>query len=523
MRRSEDGGLRLAELILALSLATDLGLGQPMEHGLRTCRIALRLGERLGLPESEQATVYYAALLAWVGCTADAHGLTIWFGDDISFRADSYRVDLRGLPMARFFVDHIGAGRPALERARGVGSFLVSGKRAMERHVQAHCDVAGQLALRLGLGQEVVEPLQQAFERWDGSGLPGQKRGEQLALAIRIVHLAEIAEVFHRTGGIELAVAVARERRGTQFDPSLVDRFVAEAGQVLEGLEDGASSEALIQAEPGRRPRLVDEALETALAAIADFADLKSPWTVGHSRGVADLAWGAARRCGLPEADAVELRRAALVHDLGRTGISNAIWDKPGPLSDADLERVRLHPYYTERMLARPPTLARLGEIAGLHHERLDGSGYQRGLSGNSLPPTARILAAADAYHAMTEPRPYRPARSPEQASAELRAEVHAGRLDGLAVDAVLAAAGHRVRRRQAWPAGLTPREVQVLAHLARGTSNRAIARTLVISEKTVGNHVEHIYTKIGVSTRAGASLFAMQHGLLPDPRLTER
>ena len=204
------------------------------------------------------------------------------------------------------------------------------------------------------------------------------------------------------------------------------------------------------------------------------------------------------------------------MHDLGRTGVPNSIWDKPGPLTEAERERVRLHPYYTERALARPAALARLGVVAGAHHERLDGSGYHRGLGGSALPPTSRVLAAADAYHAMTEPRPHRPALEPSAAAEELRGEARAGRLDADAADAVLAAAGHRrTRRGRSSPGGLTPRELEVLVLLARGASNKEIARTLVIAEKTAANHVEHIYAKIDVSTRASAALYAMRHGLL--------
>jgi DNA-binding CsgD family transcriptional regulator len=202
------------------------------------------------------------------------------------------------------------------------------------------------------------------------------------------------------------------------------------------------------------------------------------------------------------------------VHDLGRLGVSNAIWDKRGELTHSEMERVRMHPYLSERMLSFSPALIPLGQIAVQHHEHLDGSGYPRGLSGDAISLSGRILAAADVYHAMTEMRPHRPALSPEEAASELRAEVKAGRLDGDTADAVLRAAGHRIKRRRQWPAGLTGREVEVLRLLARGLSNKEIASELVISRKTAGNHIEHIYTKIGVSNRARASLFAMKHGL---------
>jgi HD-GYP domain-containing protein (c-di-GMP phosphodiesterase class II) len=203
------------------------------------------------------------------------------------------------------------------------------------------------------------------------------------------------------------------------------------------------------------------------------------------------------------------------VHDLGRLGVSNAIWDKRGPLTAPELERVRMHPYLTERMLASAEALAAVGAIAIQHHERLDGSGYPRGLSGDALTPAGRILAAADAYHAMTEPRPYRDARTAEEAAAGLRSGVRQALFDGGAADAVLRAAGHAVKRRREWPSGLTNREVEVLRLLVRGLSNKEIAERLVISRKTAGSHIEHIYTKIGVSNRAQASLFAVKHGLM--------
>ncbi len=516
MERQRDlSGLRLAELVAALSLAIDLGLGQPLEHVLRSCLIALRLGERLGLDEDERAVVYYVALLAWVGCTADSHELAKWFGDDIAFRADTYEVDLAGLPALAFMLRHTGAGGSPLRRARVGAALIATGGRSITASMMAHCQATGMIAERLGLGEQVRASLQHNFARWDGKGLPAGLAGDDIALSMRLVHLAEIVEPFHRTNGVEAATQVARERSGKQFDPAIVDEFCRVAPEVLGRLETDTNWRAVIEAEPALRPRLTEEGLERGLEAAADFTDLKSPYLSGHSRGVADLAAAAGRHSGLPEADVVVLRRAGLVHDLGRTGVPNAIWEKPGPLTDAEWERVRLHTYFTERMLARPPALARLGAVAALHHERLDGSGYHRGLPGASLTPAARILAAADAYHAMTEPRPHRPALPPEDAARELRAEVKGGRLGGDAVEAVLGEAGHRVGRRRAHPGGLTAREVEVLIHLARGASNREIARSLQISQKTVGNHVEHIYTKLGVSTRTAAALFAMQQGLL--------
>ena len=306
------------------------------------------------------------------------------------------------------------------------------------------------------------------------------------------------------------------ERGGRQFDPELAQLIHAEGETLLSGLESVGTWDAVIDAEPALAVVLSGEQFDDALLAIANFVDLKSPYTLGHAHAVADLAAEAWAQFGQSE-QASTLRRAGLVHDLGRLGISNSIWDKRGPLGAGEWERVRLHPYLTQRMLQQSESLAPLGAIAVQHRERLDGSGYPNGLSGAAISRPARILGAADAYQAMREPRPHRPARPADEAAAELRADAKAGRLDPDAVETVLGAAGHRVSRRRGGPAGLTQREVEVLRLLARGLSNKEIAERLVISPKTVGNHVEHIYAKIEASTRATASLFAMQHGLLPE------
>jgi DNA-binding CsgD family transcriptional regulator len=237
---------------------------------------------------------------------------------------------------------------------------------------------------------------------------------------------------------------------------------------------------------------------------------------LGHSHAVAELAARAAVEQGLPEL-ATSFRLNGFELDLWRLSISSEIWEKAARLGPGEWERVRLHPYLTERMLQQSEALAPLGAIAVQHRERLDGSGYPRGLSGSAISRPARILGAADAYQAMREPRAHRPARTPDEAAAELRADVKAGRLDVEAVEAILGAAGHRISRRRDGPFGLTAREVDVLRLLAVGLSNKEISQRLVITPKTVGNHVEHIYAKIDIRSRAGAGLFAMQHGLLPE------
>ena len=461
------------------------------------------------------AALYYVATLAWVGCVADTPEVATWFSDDIAYRGDSYEVDLAGLPMLGFMLRRVGAGGPALHRARLAAKLVVTGGKAIERGIMSHCLTTARMAERLGLGADVCDPLQQVFTRWDGKGVPGNIAGEDIAMPMRLFHLADIVEVHHRGDGIDAAVEVARARRGKQFDPAVVDTFCAVAGSVLGDPAAELDWRAVLDAEPALQGRLRERELDAALEAVADFTDLRSASRAGHSRGVAELAGRAATASGLPQSDVMTVRRAALVHDIGLHGIPATILDKPGRLSESESERLRMHPYYTERMLARPEGLARLGAIASLTHERCDGSGYHRRLSGSAIPATARLLAAACSFRAMTEPRPYRPALTAKQATGELRAEVRSGRLDADAVDAVLAAAGQTHGKRRSGPSGLTPREIEVLALIARGGSTRRVAQQLSITPKTVETHIERIYAKTGASTRSTATLFAMQHGLL--------
>jgi HD-GYP domain-containing protein (c-di-GMP phosphodiesterase class II) len=508
-------GVRLAEVVAAFSLATDLGLGQPMEHLLRSWLIATRLGDRSGLDEESRRALFYVVTLGWEGCVADSPEVTMWFGDDILFRRDSYPVDRAGFPMLALALSHIGAGSPLPHRLRLAATLLASRGSGVQRSIFSHCLVTAEMAGRLGLGPKVCEWLLQVFTRWDGKGVPAGIAGEEIAPSVRVFHVADTAEVYHRTSGVDAAVAMAKSRRGTQFDPAVVDSFCTDAGDLLTDLGDMSDWSMLIDSEPSLRTELSNSELDSALETLADFTDLRSPARSGHSRAVAALAGQAAHLSGLSEDDVATVRRAGLLHDIGFHGVPATILDKPGPLSAAESERMRMHAYYTERMLARPRALARIGAIAALANERMDGSGYHRGLSGAAIPVGGRILAVADAYCAMIEPRAHRPAKEPRAAAAELKAEVRTGRMTADSVDAMLTAAGHGVGKRRTGPAGLTPREVEVLVLIARGASNRQVAQTLGIAEKTTGVHIERIYSKIGASTRSTATLFAMQHGLL--------
>jgi HD-GYP domain-containing protein (c-di-GMP phosphodiesterase class II) len=509
--------LRLSELVAALSLATDLGTGQPLEHALRTCLLSLELSRRSGVGAERLADVYYVALLRFVGCTADAAQTAADVGgDDLVFFAGMAPA-LMGSPaeQLRAMVRSTAAGLPLLRRTGRIVGMLADPGGA-ERSLAAHCEAAQMLSSRLGVGAGVTEALGRAYERWDGKGLPAGIGGEEVPAPARVVVVARDAELWTRIAGVQAAVEVVGRRSGHAYDPTVAAAFLEDPPTVLDAGRTVDAWQATLDAEPGPWLMVGEQDLDTTLSAFADFADLKSPWLRGHSPGVSRLASAAATTAGLGSQDVLAVRRAGLLHDLGRVGVPGGVWDHPGPLTVDGWEKVRLHPYLTERILNRSGALAPLARVAACHHERADGSGYHRGALGDHLSAPERLLAVADAYHALTEDRPHRPARPPGEACAELRRAAREGGFNPADVEAVVAAAGHEpdlghVTR----PADLTEREVEVLRLIARGQSNREVAASLVISPKTVGTHVEHIYAKAGVSTRAGATLFAMEHGLL--------
>lgn len=502
----------LVEVLGAVSLATDLGTGQPQFHGVRTAVLAAAVGHALGLTGQQLAAVQQVTLLRFLGCTADAAETAVMVGgDDVGFRAAMAPVVMGSrTEMGRRLTTVIGAGRSPLRRAALVAGALADPGGA-RRSLTAHCEVAAMFADRLGSAAAVREGVAHAYERWDGAGFPDGLAGEAVPLPVRVAVVTGDADLWWRAGPEEMT-RVLRARRGHAYDPAVADACLAIAAPVLTRLDTGSAWEALVTAtdtEP------VPD-LDRALSAVADFTDLKSPWTRGHSPRVADLAAGAAAELGLPREEVRTARRAALVHDLGRVGVPNGIWDRPGPLGVAERERMRLHPYLTESTLACCPALAPLGRLGGAHHERLDGSGYHRGSRDQTT--TERVLAVADAVAAMGAARAYRPALQGEQIADLVGAEVREGRLDRCAADAVLAAAGSRqALPRSSWPGGLSDREVEVLRLVARGRSNRQVAADLHLSAKTVGRHVENVYAKLGVHTRAAAAVFALQHRLL-DP-----
>jgi HD-GYP domain-containing protein (c-di-GMP phosphodiesterase class II) len=508
--------LRRTEIVGALSLASDLGMGHPSDLGLRTCVLAVRFARELGVAGEALRDVYDLSLLRFAGCTADSDVAARAFGDEIAARGFLAPADFgRPVDVVGRVARNLRKGEGARQRVRAVATAITHMSKLFGA-AQAHCEVARRLAERLGFPPGVVRLLDQVFERWDGRGIPNGYRGDAVARSVRIVQLAHDAEIYFRLAGIEGATTMLQDRSGGAHEPRLVSAFCRSAEALFAGREERSAWDAVLDAEPAPTVRLNDDHLDAALGAVGDFADLKSLYTRGGSAAGAALAAGATRRLGFAESDVRAVRRAALLRDLGRAGVSASIWDKPGRLTDVDWEKVRLHPYFTERCLARSPTLSRLAAHGAAHHERLDGSGYHKSLPAPLLSPMARLVAAADAYVAMTSRRPHRDAMTPDKAAAELRRDAKAGRLADEAVEAVLAEAGHEARRAAAArPAGLTDREVEVLGLIATGLSMREAGRALGVSPKTVDHHIQHIYAKIGVSTRAGAALFAMEHGLV--------
>jgi HD-GYP domain-containing protein (c-di-GMP phosphodiesterase class II)/DNA-binding CsgD family transcriptional regulator len=512
--------LRLADLLAGLSLVADLGFGLPQGTAVRTCLVASSLARRMDLGESDARDCFYTGLLMHVGCLAVAHEAAAAFGDDLAFNRAVSRTNLADPgDVVRTFLPTMTAGMPSAVAAR-TEAFVMTEGPAWGRQVDVGvCEVGRETARRLGLPDSTQQALYHAYESWVGGWAPDGLRGEEIAIGSRVARAALEAAVFDQLGGAEAALTALRQRSGVILDPSVVAVFAEDPRGILAEADDGDPRDRVLEVEPGPAVERTEAQLVEVAAAFGDLADTKVPFLHGHSRAVATLATGAARRLGLTDDEVGRIEIAGLLHDVGRVGVSNAVWEKSAPLNRVEWEQVRMHAYFTERILASSRSLAPIATVAGMHHERLDGSGYHRGSEAFALPTAARLLAAADAYAAMTRARPYRPALSDDHAAQELLAEAEAGRLDHDAVAAVLAEAGHHVgRRRTTRPAGLSDREAEVLTLIAAGCSNAEVAARLYISRRTAEHHAQHIYAKIGVSTRAGAALFAVQHGLVNAP-----
>jgi HD-GYP domain-containing protein (c-di-GMP phosphodiesterase class II) len=507
--------LRLAELIAPLSVASDSAAGLPPETALRTALIGVSLGRACGLDGAALGEVYYAGLLRHLGCCATAHEETRLMGNEQELRTSMAAVDSASLAqMLKGAAAGFARGKSRLKRAATVARFMARAPFEVPRIFAARCEVATQFGRRLGLGEGAVRALDEAYERFDGKGVPKRQSRESLSIVSRVLAVAETAAMFVRLpGGEALAARILAERAGGQLDPAVVERFLEGMDAIIGPARADSLLGAALDCEPvPMRTVAADHLLHVALV-LADFVDLKSTFTLGHSRRVAAVARRAAAILGVPGADLDLIEISGLLHDVGRISVSNAIWDKPGRLDVGEWEQVRAHAQVTERVLSVAEPWRALARLAASDHERLDGSGYPRGAAPANAGVAARILAASDMYQALVERRPHRPAYSPERAATMLAEEAAAGRLDRAAVSAVLEAAGHV--RRVAAPNDLTARESEILQLLARGLVDKEIAAQLGISHRTVHHHNQSIFGKIGVSTRGAAALFAMEKGLV--------
>jgi DNA-binding CsgD family transcriptional regulator len=506
-----DVRLRLAELLATVSLATDLAHGVPAESALRDAVLAVRVARLAGFSDDEVSDAYYLALLYHVGCTA-AVAQQSRLGDDVEVRRWLSDVDFADKPeVMRVSVSRLGPQWGVADWARATGVFA-DFDRTVTEVLASFAEVAVRLAQRLGARAPVCDALAYAYARWDGKVFVDVASGEAQSRIARLVHLVHVAQSYQQLGGSRMADDVVRRRRGGEFDPQLAGVWLENSGDLLLGA-DSVWDEALA-AEPEPHHVVARLHMDGVCAALADFTDLKSPYTLRHSAELAALVQRAAAEAGLTGDDVATLHRAAMVHDLGNVSVPGNVWIKRAPLNRAEWDRVKLHAYHSQRIMAVTPLLREPADIAGQHHERVDGSGYHRGVPAAAIPFTSRLLMAAEVYQSMVEERSWRPAMSAGDAARELR---RSEGLDRRAVDAVLAAVGAAKpgRSGRSWPSGLTDREVDVLRHLARGMSNKQIAKALFVSDATVHTHVINVYGKIGVNTRAGATLFAIENDLI--------
>jgi HD-GYP domain-containing protein (c-di-GMP phosphodiesterase class II) len=506
---AEEKGSSLAEVLACLGLASDLATGVPMEHSLRRVLLATWLGEELGLSAEQLSTTFYVALLGSLGCVVNVAAVASYVRDEIRLRGEMFTIDVSNeLRVVALSASHVAGSAP--------WSRLGHLMRLPFHAMAVSKDVAVHVGSMLDLEPELTQTLGQCDEHWDGKGTVLGLKGEEISLPARLFLIAQDVEVFDRAGGPEAAVTVVSERSGRYYDPAIAAKFCALAPSILERLHTVPAWETVLESEPAPRRMLAAGQLDNVLGKVGDVVDLRSSYTVGHSQRVAGLAEGAARDLGLSAAESTVVRRAGFIHDLGRMGVPVATWERKGSLTPAQWLQIKDHASLTELMVSRSELLSPLGTIAGAHHERLDGSGY-RGFSAALLPSSSRLLAAADAYATKLEHRPHRPAMTDSEAAEYVQREAASGLFDPNVVDALLSASGRKPGASATTVGALTARETAVLRLLVQGYSNREIGGRLYLSPKTVGLHIESIYAKAGVSTRVGATLYAVQHGVTHD------
>jgi HD-GYP domain-containing protein (c-di-GMP phosphodiesterase class II) len=511
--------LRLADPLIGLSGIGDLSREPDPGQAARTCFVACRLARVLDVPDATAQDVFYTALLQHLGCTGYAHDTAAVFaGRDIEMNAAGAKTDFsRPADIFKTFIPELSKGVDLPTRLRIVGAAITKAPRMGVLIARTSCEIAESTARRIGLPSDVQASLRHIAEWYNGKGGYLGRKGEDIPLAARIVLAAFNASIFDALAGPETARHVVSARAGKSLDPAVADAFAKQGADILAELSSIDVVKLLPNQEPDPKRTVSETDLDEVCVAIGEVVDLKTPFTHGSARRAFDLARAAAGSLHLQTAVVACAGRAAALRDIGKAAVSNAILEKPGALTVTEWEHVRLHAYHTERVLERSPVLVAVAKLAGLHHEREDGSGYHRGANAALIPMAARVIAASDALVAMTQPRPYRAAMSLGQACDELEQEAGRGALHADATAAVVAGAQGFASKKPRFsrPAGLTARQVEVLRLVAEGLTNREIGTRLVVSARTAEHHVQDIYTKIGVSSRAGAALFAMEHRLL--------
>lgn len=513
--------IRRADFMMMLAYASDLATGHSRDFALRSCVLAMRIADLGDLPLPLRREAYHLALLRYVGCNADTHLLAATFGDEIALRRGLVGLDMGNrAELAKLFVrafeqlfSHLGQDA----REKAVEAALAQALPVSKAVLTAHCEVAQRIGERLGLDEELRRNLGQIYERWDGKGLPRGVSGDAVLPAVRLITLAQDAIALSDSIGVDQMAQAVAGRADGPYGTDLATLVSANARELMEGLPEAVDRETILALEPGPPVLLGAAECEEAFLAIADMIDIRMPFTHGHSRAVSALASAAASVIGLPEAEARWLRWAGLIHDIGELVVPVATWMRSEPLSTRERDDARLHPYYGERSLACfGPQGDAMAALILRHHERLDGSGYHRKVVGSDLAPAARILAAAEAFQTSREERPHRKALATAEAAEQLRADARGRRLCPDAVEAVLSAAGQPSRRQPPRAlAGMTPREIEVLRLIATGLTAKEAAQRLAISPKTLDHHIQSLYGKIGVTTRAAAALYAVEQGLV--------
>jgi len=507
----------LLDVLGLFARAGEVGRGQPDGHVDEVCWIGIHIAKELGLREAELCDVFFSTLLVHGGCTAGMPEFAAFIAsDELSAQRDLCLCDADN--MAEVFTcmkRNVAPEAPLPKRVMAMLRMMLSGDRMME-NVSAGCaDVGSRVAARLGLSDGAVDALGCVCETWNGRG-PRKQSGTQIPLVSRIAQAALVAAVFHREGGPSQALNAVARRAGRSLDPEVARAFRASSADpaFFEMLGSSELGQALRHFASTKLSLAREVSVDVATLCLADLVDLKSKRTAAHSRSTAELAERLALELGADESEAALCHRAGLVHDLGLLGVPAFLLDQPAPKA-AERARIELHPHLTEQLLGAVPALTEVTAIAAAHHERLDGSGYPRGVTASALPRAARILAVADEYDELVRGTEGRAPATRDEAMKALLAQAGT-RLDAAVVRALGKVLNSSPREESIErPAGLTEREVEVLRLVAVGLTLKEIGRELALSQHTVRHHLEHVYEKIGTSNRAGATLFAVENGIV--------